>query len=861
VAKEIDKNGRRAGRRPIAVLAAMLLIAAGGAIFYFLPEAKAFAVSLPRTIPAMGGAWWMLPAGLVALMVFVAIFRAVGYRHLSLLQKSLAASILIHILLMVVLGAVPVSRAVMEYVARQTRPEQTVDLNVGREAELSLEIRAKASEVPVARPSVLDIPLIAQDSTPPSAPSRIPEPEVQKFQPRASELAMDAFVPRPAVQDPIERVSVTPPPAMTAMPDISVRPVVPVRQDEPQPVTPSIPRALTDRSIQPAVEEPGPLSPAFKVEGPGILSQPRPIIEGAVGRLLAPDPALSEKVNPMVTANSPAVDVQSPAVQAKRISSPEDLGPPIPEAATGSHRLASGLASVSPAQMPSTMPAVPVAGAGRASTLGELSLDPARRLPTALPAEPAGVLVGLSPLPSVRGPEVRPPVVGRPAKSQEPVVLPGLLEQVGALQHPLASSGVPSALLKPPPNLPTTGPAVGSLAVAQISVRRPGIADVVVLPATQPAVAVLMPGRLAGPESLFHRSDQARQKLIADLGGTKESEAAVSRALAFMARLQEEDGRWGQGDAKGSTRGRHDVAITGLAALCFLACDHTPTREGPYQKEMKKAIDFLLAQQKEDGDLRGGGDMYDQAIATLAVSEAAIMTQQDKYAQAAKKAAEFITKAQNRQTGSWRYAPQESGDTSVLGWQVMALHSAEQLGFAAPKETKEGALRWLNSVSATGSLKAGYQGALPTPTMTAEAVFSRILLGQQLTQVQLAEASAYLMANPPDDQSPPKGDVGKNEYYWYYATLALMHMRCDSWAKWNEKMRDLLVARQQREGKLEGSWNPDSKYGARGGRIYTTSMAALTLEVYYRYLPMYKRVANSGEPSKPSPASQPSPGR
>ena len=48
-----------------------------------------------------------------------------------------------------------------------------------------------------------------------------------------------------------------------------------------------------------------------------------------------------------------------------------------------------------------------------------------------------------------------------------------------------------------------------------------------------------------------------------------------------------------------------------------------------------------------------------------------------------------------------------------------------------------------------------------------------------------------------------------------------------------------------------GSWDPDgSLYGTKGGRIYCTTLAALTLEVYYRYLRLYD------EPKIPLEASQ-----
>ncbi len=38
-----------------------------------------------------------------------------------------------------------------------------------------------------------------------------------------------------------------------------------------------------------------------------------------------------------------------------------------------------------------------------------------------------------------------------------------------------------------------------------------------------------------------------------------------------------------------------------------------------------------------------------------------------------------------------------------------------------------------------------------------------------------------------------------------------------------------------------GSWSPaGAKWGSSGGRVYATAMAVLSLEVYYRYLPLYK---------------------
>ena len=127
---------------------------------------------------------------------------------------------------------------------------------------------------------------------------------------------------------------------------------------------------------------------------------------------------------------------------------------------------------------------------------------------------------------------------------------------------------------------------------------------------------------------------------------------------------------------------------------------------------------------------------------------------------------------------------------------------------------------------------AGYQSPNPTQTMTAEAVFSRVLLGDALTAAEIGEVTAYL---------EPPGPLERANYYrWYYGSLALVQLQTPAWRRWNEVVRERLVRSQVSGGAADGSWVPsESVWGVeRGGRVYTTAVAALTLEVYYRYLPM-----------------------
>jgi len=364
------------------------------------------------------------------------------------------------------------------------------------------------------------------------------------------------------------------------------------------------------------------------------------------------------------------------------------------------------------------------------------------------------------------------------------------------------------------------------------------------------------PGNAAAPETPFMRAPAQRQPLLKKFGGTKQSEDAVDRGLAYLARMQESDGRWTrvEDDRPHADRPRnpHDMACTGFAVLAFLAHNERPDKPGSYHDTVASAIDYLISQQDEDGDLRGarefrgGGsdaaNMYDQGIATYALAECAIMTHDPRITEAALKGARFIVAAQDRNSGGWRYSPNEFGDSSVFGWQIMALHSAEQVGFEIPQETIDGAKRYIESCGeGRHGLLAGYQPhSGPTPAMTAEILFCRMLLDMPLDEDSIDEATRFLAREPPDRRNV-------NLYYWYYASLSMLHMQDRLWKDWNILTRESLISTQHKTGASAGCWDNDHQWGARGGRVFTTAMATLTLEVYYRYLPLRKNVEGQQE--------------
>jgi hypothetical protein len=334
---------------------------------------------------------------------------------------------------------------------------------------------------------------------------------------------------------------------------------------------------------------------------------------------------------------------------------------------------------------------------------------------------------------------------------------------------------------------------------------------------------------------------------------------SLTRQVRYLrlAAAQSRDGRWnanqfgaGQeqmvlGQDRGGAGRNADTGISALALLAFLGAGHSHL-QGEYRETVHRGIDFLLRSQAADGSLFGDATLYAQmychSMATFALAEDQAMSGDRRLQLAVTNAVNFSLAAQNTGTGGWRYRPGDSGDTSQLGWQIMSLASAKRAGLNVPDQTWNRVDRFLRSVRRGnfGGL-ASYRPDSPTSTsMTAESLYCHLIL-DEMSGLNLGEPAANEATNQLLTALPSAGQA--NLYYWYYATLALHHRQkssddaAEAWHTWNDALTTALLDTQVSDGADAGSWNTNSLWSGYGGRVYTTAMAAMCLEVYYRYAP------------------------
>ncbi len=362
-------------------------------------------------------------------------------------------------------------------------------------------------------------------------------------------------------------------------------------------------------------------------------------------------------------------------------------------------------------------------------------------------------------------------------------------------------------------------------------------------PAASSGKNVSLPGTMGG------RGSGRRSSVMAEHGGKMTSEAAVVNALRWLQKVQNSDGTWAQ---------RHRGAMTGLALLCYLGHGETPAESREFGIVVNNAITALVAEgTKSQGrlsysDFNQIHAVYQHAIATYALCEAYTMTKDEKIAPVIKQAIDMILQGQSPD-GGWVYnfTKATPSDTSVSGWQFQALKAAHLTGLQndAIAPAMEKAVKNFERVFNPKNGTFGYKepNDRGNGSLTGVGILCK-LFWQGKADKMVRDGLKNI-----ETHDVKYGNADANLYTWYYNTQACFQAQGGAWDRWNRAFQDEIVTHQ----------SPDGSWPATGGKeigemnqdnidsqVYRTTLCALMLEVYYRYLPTGR--AESAGPGSPS---------
>lgn len=802
-----------------------------------------------KLVQWLDAAWpWLLVLALLALLLWLLsrLVRSELWRRrmaqMSLLARCLLISLLVHALVASLLAIWRVGSYLGDLMhsggTRVVLASAATDLNGDIASQFSTAIESP------------DAPGIAP-TTPALQPVRLDSPSI--------ETTLDSRS-LPDSATPIAPRSIEPSPSDDSLaPSLTPTLVAQRPPDSSQPA-PALPR----------VEAPSPSSPEASLQAPAIAARSLPLASNELSANISSAPL------PPRAPNDQAALTPSPTTDAARTPTADPFAAPTPSDAP-----ISPIDPVSIAALPETSraqrvsepgadasrpslapPTIPTPSAAPAPRINDTRLA-ARETPRAEPVLARDVLPSLdrrddsstqlAPPTSVLTlaprehttdaalpPSARPQATPTPPREHAPEGSPAATLPRSTIDLPLTSIEPPS-----PATLPATGlaprpindaPAAAPLTPSHTDLSRaepshslvaePTPPTALAGPLTQPTQQTslpTLPPELPQPvEDFAQRAPEQRSDLLEKMGGSQETELAVARALEWLKRAQEPDGRWSSKNNGGEVNA--DTAMTGMAMLCFLSAGHTHTADGPYRDTVARAIRHLVSQQSPDGNLAGDETMYGQTIASVALCEAYAMTHDAKLARPVKLAVDYVDASARANDGS-------AGKTSVLGWQVMAMESARRAGVKTSNITFDAARRWLDSVASPASPgRYAYQRAgAPSPAMTAEAMFVQQMLGRAPTDPRMQDSASFILA------SPPRWRDGAPTHYWYYATLALFQHQGTPWKQWNDALVPELLSHQQQTGPQAGSWEPQDRWSKLCGRVHQTAVCTLSLEVYYRY--------------------------
>lgn len=294
----------------------------------------------------------------------------------------------------------------------------------------------------------------------------------------------------------------------------------------------------------------------------------------------------------------------------------------------------------------------------------------------------------------------------------------------------------------------------------------------------------------------------------------------LSRARDWLLRHQDPDGGWSMG--RSGAHAKYTVGTSSLALLALL----TDELRADTHDAVRRAIGFLLSQQREDG-LFGPeitGSAYNHSLACFALLRARERLGASAEIDGAIRRGIDLIARQQRPEGGWAYfrATRGAPNSSVTVWALQILMEATASGLGDYGSAIDNGFAWLETtINEQG--RAGYRrpGDFPNGPETLTAAVALCLLERDAANSRLAQMLEHVRRDVLD--AAPPFDL----YRAFFQASALR-----SEPRSDPELPALLArieSAQELEGDEAGSWPPLDRWSMAGGRVYSTALAVLTL--------------------------------
>jgi len=344
---------------------------------------------------------------------------------------------------------------------------------------------------------------------------------------------------------------------------------------------------------------------------------------------------------------------------------------------------------------------------------------------------------------------------------------------------------------------------------------------------------------------------------------TPAGEEAAALGLEWLAKNQGEEGNWGC----------KDLGLVSVGALAFLS-DGQTTETGKYSENVRKALDYVLANAKPSGLLNITGsrrDTYNHGLSTFVLTQAYGVTNDRRVGKALAKAIRIIVATQCRD-GGWDYTSErkERGhDLSLAVMQAKALRGAMDIGLHIPGTTITMAIQSVQGYyrsqggrvdrrpSTAGKYhplakypgRFTYSGGSSTTAMAAAGAVCLQEFGRY-DDFRIYRSMDGVCEDIRRKMRSRPGTVPFDAYTLYYVSQALYQVGGRRWRESYPPLRDAIVKGQYRSPSgasdaertsRHGSWDAGSRVGGTDGRLFGTAVAVFSLNIPNRYLPILQQ--------------------